>query len=106
MNRNSKIDSEISELLKNETYREPENKWFVRKTLNRLPEKRLGLFSYQEKVCYALASILLLAYFAWEVYSILEAQTITYGDLLSLAATGLCALFIAASIAIPAIRNS
>ena len=47
MKRNSD-DIKIAELLKKEVPNCPENEWFVKKVLNRLPEKRPSFFSRAE----------------------------------------------------------
>ena len=74
-------DIKIAELLKKEVPNCPENEWFVKKVLNRLPEKRPSFFSRAEIFSFAAAGPVLLVCWILHFLSFTSLETITLGDL-------------------------
>ena len=80
MKRNSD-DIKIAELLKKEVPNCPENEWFVKKVLNRLPEKRPSFFSRAEIFSFVAAGLVLLVCWILHFLSFTTSEAITLGDL-------------------------
>lgn len=80
MKRNSD-DIKIAELLKKEVPNCPENEWFVKKVMNRLPEKRPSFFSRAEVFSFVAAGLVLLVCWILHFLSFTGSDAITLGDL-------------------------
>ena len=77
----SEEDIKLAEKLKNSAPQAPENEWFVKKVLNRLPEKRPSFFSRAEIFSFVAAGLVLLVCWILHFLSFTGSDAITLGDL-------------------------
>ncbi len=76
-------DTLLKEILKRELPSAPENKWFVRKVMNRLPEKTQNITSVIEYIGFAIAFVIL-GFYWYQLFTNAEsAKVITVGDIIS-----------------------
>ena len=77
----SEEDIKLAEKLKNSAPQAPENEWFVRKVMNRLPQKRRPVYSRAEVFTLVLSAILLLVGWCMQISHMLTSPVITSLDL-------------------------
>lgn len=101
----AETDSRLKELFNEELPAGPENPWFNKKVMNRLPEKkRIYRWSFLRIVFYAIAFIGLMA--AWFITSYnATTEGFTSTNILCLIFLPLVTIFCAAAIAIPVIKR-
>lgn len=102
----NKQDKVLARIIKEELPEAPKDEWFVKKTMNRLPEKRSSVFSKPEIVCYILSAIIIVTGWAWLIYSIHTSGVVTITNIIICAMLFFSVLLLSASIAIPLIRRS
>lgn len=81
MKKDTLEDIKLRELLNNKLPQAPQNDWFVKKVMNRIPEKRRGSISIIEIIGYATA---ILVIFGVEIsigYNIATTGTLTLTDI-------------------------
>ncbi len=111
MNRNTNIndhtlsDARLKELFKKELPQAPRNPWFVRKVINRLPEKETPTGSRIESMSYLIAVIALIAAWCKFAIGVSAAGVFTGGDLIRLLLTGAVSTIIALSYLAPRVRR-
>lgn len=98
-------DTELKQLFKKELPQAPENPWFTRKVMNRLPEKEFKVFSWIEYLSYAIAIVGLVIYWAIFCRDLKEAATITMQDIISYTALTVTGFFIAISFVAPKVKR-
>lgn len=98
-------DSRLKELFKKELPQAPENPWFTRKVMNRLPEKEPKVFSWVEYLSYVIAIVGLVVYWAVFCRDLKEATTITMQDIISYLALTVAGFFILISFVMPKIKQ-
>lgn len=76
------IDISLKRLFKDTLPVERKDEWFVRKTMNRLPERRRPMFSAPEIVSYVLSAIILLSGWIWLWVRFNHENSLTYGSLM------------------------
>lgn len=59
------IDQQLRATLKRELPRERSDKWFVKKVMNRLPDKRRPTYSKPELISYGLSILILISGWLW-----------------------------------------
>lgn len=98
-------DVKLSELFKTELPEAPHDPWFVRKTMNRLPDKQNKFTGkFFSRLCYALAGVGFVSGSIWGLKTFLEDPTSTLG-LMSLVVPPLAAMLCVGVIAAPALRR-
>ncbi len=98
-------DNGLKELFQRELPKAPENPWFTRKVMNRLPEKEPKVFSWIEYLSYAIAIVGLVIYWAIFCRDLKEAATITMQDVVSYVALTTAGFFIAISFVAPNVKR-
>ncbi len=106
MKRNNIEDIKIRQLLDKKMPQAPENKWFVKKVMNRLPEKRRSSISIIEIMSYTIAILVILGIEIGIVCDISNAGAITLNNIVWLTALNITLISIVASIILPLFRNS
>lgn len=76
------IDISLKRLFKDQLPKERKDEWFVRKTMNRLPERRRPTFSVPEIVSYVLSALILLSGWVWLWARFNHEDSLTYGSLM------------------------
>lgn len=106
INDNTRLsDDRLKELFKKELPQAPRNPWFVRKVINRLPEKEAPACSRIEYICYAVAAVCLAAAWCHLTLSIRAAGQFTGGDLIYLLVLASVSVAIAIGFVAPRIRS-
>ncbi len=105
MKDNKIIDHHISEIIKKQLPDAPADQWFVKKTMNRLPEKRKRMRSTAEIISYALSVVIIIAGWVWQLTGIYISKTITMENILISASLFFSAILITLSISIPILKE-
>lgn len=98
------IDSRISAMVRSEAPDVPADPWFVRKTLNRLPERSRRLAGIPEIAAIAIAIIVSVVITAVELHSLATGGEVAFNPLLLFSASGLL-LFLTFVLAMPVLRR-
>lgn len=98
-------DARLKELFKKELPQAPRNPWFVRKVINRLPEKETPTGSSIESMSYLIAVIALIAAWCKFAIGVSAAGVFTGGDLIRLLFIGAVSTIIALSYLAPRVRR-
>lgn len=106
MKRNDIEDIKIRELLDKNLPQAPQNEWFIKKTMNRLPEKHRSPISIIEIVGYFIAIIAIIGIEAHVIYSVITTATLTLNDIMWLVILNIGLLAIIFAIFAPQFRNS
>ena len=95
-------DEQLKELFKESLPQAPGNPWFVKKVMNRLPEKRSTGIEY---AAYIAAILLLGAFAAYHGYAISRAAEVTMGDVMYLLSIGSVMLVVSVGFFVPMVRQ-
>lgn len=106
MKRNNIDDIKFRELLDKNLPQAPQNEWFIKKTMNRLPEKRQNSISIIEIVGYAIAILAIIGIECGIVYKFTITGTLTLNDLIWLVSLNVGLFAIIFAIFAPQFRNS
>lgn len=101
----SKEEIELAKLLKEQIKPAPENGWFVRKVMNRLPEKSQSFFSKSEILSFIICGIILIAGWCYQIIHVTTAQFITTADLFGVSAMFIFSLALMSYIAYPLLKK-
>lgn len=82
---NKSIDNHLRKAFAKQLPQAPNNPWFTRKVLNRLPNKRKNWAAIIEYAGFALAAISLIAFWAATISAVLNCTFITVNDLATFA---------------------
>lgn len=105
MKRNNSDDIQIRELLDKSLPQAPRNEWFVKKTLNRLPQKHGNTISIIEIAGYVIAILAIIAIEGYIIYSVTTTGTLTLNDIVWIVSLNVALLSIIISIFSPQLRN-
>lgn len=101
----SRIDSDLKDLAKTELPESPENPWFTKKVMNRLPEQNpASRFGFLKIVCYCLAALAIVAGWALTCYNIATVG-FTTSTVTALIALPMVTLYCAIAVALPIVRR-
>ena len=104
-NTTNDIDRRIAAQLRNSLPQAPENEWFTRRVMNRLPEKRHNrLAVLVQWICYLL-SLAALGIGAWLTIDNILIHGLSTSSLVFLAIIPLLAIFCTGMMAAPAVRK-
>lgn len=106
MKQNDIEDLKIRQLLDKKLSQAPQNEWFVKKVINRLPEKQRSAVSIIEIIGYAIAIIAILGIECSIIYEITTTATLTLKNLVWLIALNIVFFAIVFAIISPQFRNS
>lgn len=99
-------DKILGKIFKENLPEAPENPWFVRKVMNRLPQKRLyRSYSWIEWLAFAVAILTLGGYIGYVCYSSYKSQEFTVGDVMMMIISGVVGFVVTVSFFIPAVRQ-
>lgn len=100
------LDKRISDMLKHDLPDAERNPWFVRRVMNRLPEKRLfNRMSIVETICYVVAILGLVSAWAYAIRQAIDGGLTNQIMILSGLLT-LLSLFVIGFLALPALRKA
>lgn len=99
------IDASLRQLFKEELPRERKDEWFVKKTLNRLPEKRRPTFSRPEIISYVLSVLMLISGWVWLWIRFHQESVLTYGTLMISGALIVVSFGVLGSIMYPIVKR-
>lgn len=105
MKRNNSDDIQICELLDKSLPQAPRNDWFVKKTLNRLPQKQGNTISIIEIAGYVIAILAIIAIEGNIIYNVTTTGTLTLNDIVWIVSLNVALLSIIISIFSPQLRN-
>lgn len=105
MKRNNSDDIQIRELLDKSLPQAPRNDWFVKKTLNRLPQKQGNTISIIEIAGYVIAILAIIAIEGYIIYNVTTTGTLTLNDIVWIVSLNVALLSIIISIFSPQLRN-
>ena len=105
MKRNDFDDIQIRELLDKSLPQAPRNDWFVKKTLNRLPQKQGNTISIIEIAGYVIAILAIIAIEGNIIYNVTTTGTLTLNDIVWIVSLNVALLSIIISIFSPQLRN-
>lgn len=107
MNKNiDNIDDTLRNLIKRDLPKELKDEWFVKKVMNRLPEKLTPTFSRSELISFVFAALILISGWLWLWTRFNAEESLTYD---SLAMGGLLIVMtfgLLATIAYPILRRN
>lgn len=106
MRRNKLEDIKMRELLDKNLAQAPQNEWFIKKTMNRLPEKRQGSVSIIEIIGYAMAILAIIGIECSIIYNVSTTGTLTLNNLVWLISLNIGLLAIVFAIFAPQFRNT
>ena len=106
MKQNDIEDLKIRQLLDTKMPLAPRNEWFVKKVMNRLPEKRRSSISIIEILGYIVAILVVLGIEIGIVCDISNVGAITLNNIVWLTTLNIILISIVASIFAPLFRNS
>lgn len=99
-------DEQLKALFKESLPQAPGNPWFVKKVMNRLPEKRsTGTYSWIEYAAYIAAIVLLGAFAVRHGYLMTRAAEVTMGDVMYLLSIGSVMLVVSVGFFLPLVRQ-
>lgn len=99
-------DIKLRELFNNKLPHAPQNDWFVKKVMNRLPEKRRGAISIIEIIGYATAILVIFGIEIGIGCSIATTGTITLTDIVWLIALNSTLITVVIAIITPHLRHN
>lgn len=105
MKRNNSDDIQIRELLDKSLPQAPRNDWFVKKTLNRLPQKQGNSISIIEIAGNVIAILAIIAIEGNIIYNVTTTGTLTLNDIVWIVSLNVALLSIIISIFSPQLRN-
>ena len=105
MKRNNSDDIQIRELLDKSLPQAPRTDWFVKKTLNRLPQKQGNTISIIEIAGYVIAILAIIAIEGNIIYNVTTTGTLTLNDIVWIVSLNVALLSIIISIFSPQLRN-
>lgn len=105
MKRNNSDDIQIRELLDKSLPQAPRNDWFVKKTLNRLPQKQGNTISIIEIAGYVIAILAIIAIEGYIIYNVTTTGTLTLNNIVWIVSLNVALLSIIISIFSPQLRN-
>ena len=105
MKRNNSDDIQIRELLDKSLPQAPRNDWFVKKTLNRLPQTQGNTISIIEIAGYVIAILAIIAIEGNIIYNVTTTGTLTLNDIVWIVSLNVALLSIIISIFSPQLRN-
>ena len=105
MKKDKITDRHISEVMKQQLPDAPVDQWFIKKTMNRLPEKRKRMHSTAEIISYTLSIMIIIAGWIWQLTGIYNSQAITIENILISVSLFFSAIILTLSIAIPIIKE-
>ncbi|MDE6808850.1 MAG: hypothetical protein K2J42_02035 [Muribaculaceae bacterium] len=98
-------DKQIARFLKDNLPLERRDSWFVRKTMNRLPERRQRLFSGWEIASFVVSFLVLAGLLAWRLSVMYYSPVVQVSDYLLLCLTVFGFVFLGFSIVLPVVRR-
>lgn len=99
-------DKILRDLFKENLIQAPKNPWFVKKVMNRLPEKRpVGMYSWIEYLAYALSIGILGGLALYTGYGICQSDEITVGNVFSMMSIGFMILVVSVGFFLPAVKQ-
>ena len=99
-------DEQLKQLFKETLPEVPRNPWFVKKVMNRLPEKRsASSYSWIEYGAYILAVLLLGGFGLYQGYGLTKVAEVTIGDVFYLLAIGAVMIGISIGFFFPLFRQ-
>lgn len=99
-------DDQLKQLFNDTLPQAPRNPWFVKKVMNRLPEKRrASSYSWIEYASYILSVLLLGGFALHQGYGLSKAAEVTVGDVLYLLAFGAVMIGISIGFFFPMLRQ-
>lgn len=101
---NQELDEKLAKIFEG-AYQAPDNPWFVRKVMNRLPERKPRQYVWIEYVVYLIA--LVAVGVAWWFYAdkVMESGVITVYDMLIFATLTLLSILVPASFVEPLVKR-
>lgn len=105
MKRNNSDDIQIRELLDKSLPQAPRNDWFVKKTLNRLPQKQGNTISIIEIAGYVIAILAIIAIEGYIIHNVTTTGTLTLNNIVWIVSLNVALLSIIISIFSPQLRN-
>ena len=105
MKRNNIDDIKMRELLDKNLPQAPHNDWFVKKTLNRLPEKHRSSVSIIEIAAYLIAILAIITIECYIIYNVVTTGTFTLNDLVWIVSLNIGLLAIVFAIFAPQFRS-
>ena len=99
-------DIKLRDILRNELPQAPQNDWFVKKVMNRLPEKRRGSISIIEIIGYATAIFIILGIEIGIGYNIATTGSITLSNIVWLMALNITLITVVIAIFTPHFRRN
>lgn len=100
------IDNQLRELLKKELPSERRDPWFVRKTMNRLPQKATPLLSRWERLAYSLNALILVILWCVTAVNIITNPVLTVSALMQPVILTIISLILIGAVAIPYLRRN
>lgn len=100
------IDNQLRELLKKELPSERRDPWFVRKTMNRLPQKATPLLSRWERLAYSLSALILAILWCVTAVNIITNPVLTVSALMQPVILTIISLILIGAVAIPYLRRN
>ena len=105
MKRNNIYDIKMRELLDKNLPQAPCNDWFVKKTMNRLPEKYRSSMSIIEIAAYLTAILAIITIEGYIIYNVVTTGTFTLNDLVWIVSLNIGLLATIFAIFAPQFRN-
>lgn len=105
MKRNNIDDIKIRELFEKNLPQAPRNDWFIKKTMNRLPEKSHSYISIIEVVGYLIATLSIIGIETYIIYNVTTTATLTLNDIVLLVSLNIGLIAIVFAIFAPKFRN-
>lgn len=105
MKRNNIDNIKIRELLEKNLPQAPRNDWFIKKTMNRLPEKCHSSISIIEVVGYLIATLSIIGIETYIIYNVTTTGTLTLNDIVWLVSLNIGLIAIVFATFAPKFRN-
>lgn len=107
MKQNQDIDRQLAQLVRKDLPDAPADKWFRRRVLNRLPDRRrTRIFTTAEKVSYTASFLVLCIAWILQLTAIRNSGSFTISDILICFSLFAAAVILSGSILIPVLRRS
>lgn len=101
-------DEQLKDLFNKSLLQAPENPWFVKKVMNRLPDEKLGRgesVSWIEYISYIVAIAALGVFAAYKIHEMSVAEFVTVEDFISLLVIGVVLCVVSIMFFLPMIRQ-
>ena len=105
MKHNEIDDFRLRDLLKKELSEAPVNPWFVKKVMNRLPERESQTYTWIERASYIIAAVVLVVFWILFCHGINDSRVLTGRDIMSYIALTAASFFLAISYIAPKVRR-